>query len=1109
MANQKQRFAQARMLPLLFLCYVLGWGNLAQAALSYDTNVSAAQLSSIIDGPGLSISNLTVSRGVAGQYGVFAGGGSILGVESGMFMNTGNLWTWQAPNNNAAYSYVTKVIYADPDLVTISSGAKYDPAIIEFDVVPQGDRVNFVFSFGSDEYPEYVCSRFNDAFGLFVSGPGLNGTQNAAFMPNTRDAIAVNNVNGGAPGTKADGTACNLGNTAYFVDNGNGSGSATTQLDGHTRPITASLSGMIAGQVYHVKLALADAGDPGYDSGAAFKWLTSTQSTSVDLSLTATTNKLNPTFNSEVELTYTLANASGVATSGVLVGLEWPDGLTWVGDDSAGAYNPSTREWNVDNIAANGTRQLKIRATVGTNASYTVTGEVIYAFNEDPDSKPFNRLSIPNEDDTANVTVYPVENKPPKLDSFVALSHPENALDVAIVAATDTNGDTLSYSITGGADAALFTLNSQTGQLSFKTAPDYENPLDADKNNVYQVILTASDGSLTATQTMEVTITDLVENVAPDIISNGGDTIGTITMPENQTVVTTVIATDANSDKLTYKFSGGPDRSLFQINAVTGTLIFVAAPDYEQPSDADKNNIYIVQVAVTDGKLTTSQTLRITITNVHENTPPDITSNGGSDAEYLTIPEGQVAVTTVTATDVDKDKLTYQLGSDGDETLFQINTNTGTLAFSGAPDYENPLDTNKDNIYIVTVIANDGTAQTKQVLFITVTDVFENLPPVITSYSGASNASIDLDENIKEVGIVSATDGNHDTLTYSLVSGADSASFSINAQTGALSFINAPDYEKPTDTNENNIYIVTVQVSDGLLVATQTITVTINNIADVSFVNVVLKVLLQGAYRANTQLMSDGLNNLKYLPSLQPYGDLKTAFGYATTDDIASPFDYHGKETAIDSVMNATGQDAPVDWVLVELRDSTDPSKRVAAAAGILQRDGDVVEAATGKSILPVLYAEDGNYYVMIRHRNHLAVMTKEPLALSQAVPVSIDFSALSTPVYGGDAARLDGSNVALMWAGDVNNSNTAIATGPGSDSSIILGAVLVAPDNKQVNAAYHLQGYYATDLNMDGSTLFTGPSNDTNYLMGNILLHPSNVTGSMNYIMRGSAPVR
>lgn len=62
------------MLPLLFLCYVLGWGNLAQAALSYDTNVSAAQLSSIIDGPGLSISNLTVTRGVAGQYGVFAGG---------------------------------------------------------------------------------------------------------------------------------------------------------------------------------------------------------------------------------------------------------------------------------------------------------------------------------------------------------------------------------------------------------------------------------------------------------------------------------------------------------------------------------------------------------------------------------------------------------------------------------------------------------------------------------------------------------------------------------------------------------------------------------------------------------------------------------------------------------------------------------------------------------------------------------------------------------------------------------------------------------------------------------------------------------------------------
>ncbi len=211
----------------------------------------------------------------------------VLGVDAGVFMNTGNLGSLQGPNSSAAYSYNTKVQALDPDLATISSQAKYDPVTLEFDIKPQGDRLNFVFAFGSDEYPEYVCSRFNDAFGLFVSGPGLSGVRNAAFMPDSGDVVAVNNVNAGKPGSNADGAACNLGNTAYFVDNGNGTGNAQTQLDGYTRPITASLGGLSAGQTYHVKLAMADAGDPAYDSGAFFKWLTSTQSTPVDLALQA------------------------------------------------------------------------------------------------------------------------------------------------------------------------------------------------------------------------------------------------------------------------------------------------------------------------------------------------------------------------------------------------------------------------------------------------------------------------------------------------------------------------------------------------------------------------------------------------------------------------------------------------------------------------------------------------------------------------------------------------------------------------------------------------------------------------------------------------------
>ena len=93
------------------------------------------------------------------------------------------------------------------------------------------------------------------------------------------------------------------------------------------------------------------------------------------------------------------------------------------------------------------------------------------------------------------------------------------------------------------------------------------------------------------------------------------------------------------------------------------------------------------------------------------------------------------------------------------------------------------------------------------------------------------------------------------------------------------------------------------------------------------------------------------------------------------------------------------------------------------------------------------------------------------------------------------------------MWSGDTNNSNTIILSGPGSDSNVILGSVLVAPENTLVNSNYQLSGYYATDLNMDGYVIFTGPGNEVNLLIGSVLLHPGNTGGNANYIVNGSLP--
>ena len=107
-----------------------------------------------------------------------------------------------------------------------------------------------------------------------------------------------------------------------------------------------------------------------------------------------------------------------------------------------------------------------------------------------------------------------------------------------------------------------------------------------------------------------------------------------------------------------------------------------------------------------------------------------------------------------------------------------------------------------------------------------------NSAPVINSNGGGATASIWVAENVTAVTTITATDANtSQTLTYSIVGGSDAAKFTINSVTGALSFITAPNYESPTDSGGNNVYDVTVQVSDGIGgVDTQAIAVTVTNV---------------------------------------------------------------------------------------------------------------------------------------------------------------------------------------------------------------------------------------------------------------------------------------
>ena len=262
--------------------------------------------------------------------------------------------------------------------------------------------------------------------------------------------------------------------------------------------------------------------------------------------------------------------------------------------------------------------------------------------------------------DVVDVTVTAVNDAPVITSdgggASAALSVAENTTAVTTVTATDVDaGTTLTYSIAGGADAARFTINPSTGALSFVVAPDFEAPADAGANNVYDVIVQASDGTLTDSQAIAVTVTAVNDN-APAITSNGAGANASVNVAENATAVTTVTAVDADAGStLTYSITGGADAARFSINPSTGALVFIAPPNFEAPADAGGDNVYDVTVQVSDGTLTDSQAIAVSVVNANE-TPVNTVPGAQTVAE-----DGTLAIGGVSVADPDGNLATVQL----------------------------------------------------------------------------------------------------------------------------------------------------------------------------------------------------------------------------------------------------------------------------------------------------------------------------------------------------------------------------------------------------------------------------------------------------------------
>ncbi|RZJ35819.1 MAG: hypothetical protein EOO51_04415, partial [Flavobacterium sp.] len=272
---------------LLFLiCLFSFWGSYSQ--LSVNNNLTPTQLiQNVLLGGGVTVSNVKFNGNFANanairdQAGNFTNGSTTnLGIDQGIILATGKVMIPPGPpnqqpvagpnNTGGATNTSVSTNYIDADLAQIDSDLD-NAAVLEFDFVPNGQTLTFQYVFASEEYPEFVNS-YNDAFGFFLSGPGIagpfsNGAVNIATIPSTTLPVTIDNVNNG----NTNSGPCT--NCAYYVNNGTGltpAVNSTIQYDGFTTVLTATAT-VQCGQTYHIKLAIGNVLDNALDSGVFLK----------------------------------------------------------------------------------------------------------------------------------------------------------------------------------------------------------------------------------------------------------------------------------------------------------------------------------------------------------------------------------------------------------------------------------------------------------------------------------------------------------------------------------------------------------------------------------------------------------------------------------------------------------------------------------------------------------------------------------------------------------------------------------------------------------------------------------------------------------------------
>lgn len=244
-------------------------------------------------GPGVIVENIKCNlQETSKAMGTFRTTGTWLGLNAGVMMVTGQADTMAGSNSGGIISVqlpytdtipgcsdgrnmLNQVLASQSTIVRRAT----DAVTVQFDIIPATDSIKFNYVFASEEYNTFVCSNFNDIFGFFIKGPGIQGdlnlgpnfpnTKNIALIPGTTLPVSINTVNNGT-GTPAENCTFTPQGIAAYIDNTTATLNPQIyprlRFNGLTRKIQAAVK-VIPCQTYTLTFTISDVTDRSYDSG--------------------------------------------------------------------------------------------------------------------------------------------------------------------------------------------------------------------------------------------------------------------------------------------------------------------------------------------------------------------------------------------------------------------------------------------------------------------------------------------------------------------------------------------------------------------------------------------------------------------------------------------------------------------------------------------------------------------------------------------------------------------------------------------------------------------------------------------------------------------------